>query len=112
MTEHIKGDSVRVINGRFESKYFYDSEIIFEKLNEVSPSFCLAKWFNVSIHIPTGRTHSCYHPPAHHIPLNELEKNPSSLHNTEYKKQQRKLMLEGKRPSECSFCWQIEDSGS
>lgn len=112
MTENIKGDIIRKINGRFESKYFYDSEIVFKKLNEVSPSFCLAKWFNVSIHIPTGRTHSCYHPPTHYIPLTELEKNPSALHNTEYKKQQRKLMLEGKRPSECSFCWQIEDSGS
>ena len=109
---NLKGNGLRKINGRYESRYFHDSELVLKKLNEVSPSFCLAKWFNVSIHIPTGRTHSCYHPPAHYIPIEEISKDPAALHNTEYKKQQRKLMLEGKRPSECSFCWQIEDSGT
>lgn len=107
-----KGDKNRQVNGKYESVYLNDSELIFKKLNEVSPSFCLAKWFNVSIHIPTGRTHSCYHPPTHYVPLQEIEENSSALHNTEYKKQQRKMMMEGKRPPECSFCWQIEDSGS
>lgn len=109
---NLKGNELRKINGKYESRYFHDSELVFNKINEVSPSFCLAKWFNVSIHIPTGRTHSCYHPPAHHIPLDELLEDPSSLHNTKHKKHQRKLMLEGKRPTECSFCWQIEDSGT
>lgn len=108
----MKGDEVRKINGKFESKYLLDSEQVFEKVNEVSPSFCLAKWFNVSIHIPTGRTHSCYHPPIHPIPLQEIKIDVSALHNTKHKKEQRKLMLEGKRPDECSFCWQIEDSGT
>lgn len=108
----MKGDEVRKINGRFESKYLNDSESVFSALNEVSPSFCLAKWFNVSIHIPTGRTHSCYHPPTHQIPLLEVAVDVSALHNTSWKKIQRKDMLEGKRPSECSFCWQIEDSGT
>ena len=107
----MKGDEVRKINGKFESKYLLDSETVFEKLNTVSPSFCLAKWFNVSIHIPTGKTHSCYHPPIHPIPLEEIKIDVSALHNTKWKKEQRKLMLEGKRPDECSFCWQIEDSG-
>jgi len=83
-----------------------------QELNKVSPSFCLAKWYNVSIHIPTGRTHSCYHPRSHKVPLQELEENAGALHNTEYKKQQRKKMLAGERPEECSFCWQIEDSGN
>jgi hypothetical protein len=36
----------------------------------------------------------------------------SALHNTKYKKDQRKQMLEGTRPTECNFCWQIEDSGT
>ncbi len=78
-------------------------------LDKVSPSFCLAKWLQVSIHLPTGRTHSCYHPTSHKIPLKELKANPSALHNTEHKKKQRHLMLEGKRPAECSYCWKIED---
>ena len=108
----MKGDEVTNVNGRFESKYLNDSESVFSALNEVSPSFCLAKWYNVSIHIPTGRTHSCYHPPTHQIPLKEIAIDVSALHNTRYKKNQRKLMLKGERPIECGFCWQIEDSGT
>jgi len=108
----MKGDEVTTVNGRFESKYLNDSESVFSALNNVSPSFCLAKWYNVSIHIPTGRTHSCYHPPTHQIPLKEIAIDVSALHNTRYKKNQRKLMLKGERPIECGFCWQIEDSGT
>ncbi|MCE3010012.1 MAG: twitch domain-containing radical SAM protein [Proteobacteria bacterium] len=80
-----------------------------EKLNSVGRGFCLAKWLQVTVHLQTGHTHSCHHPITHKIPLSELEKDPSALHNTEYKKNQRKAMLEGKRPSECEYCWRIED---
>lgn len=82
-----------------------------EKLNEVSPSFCIAKWKQVTLHLQTGQTHSCHHPSPHRIPIEELENNPSALHNTMKKKYQRKLMLEGQRPAECDYCWRIEDSG-
>ena len=112
MALNVKGDEVSNANGKLESKYLLDSEQVFQRLNQVSPSFCLAKWYSVSLHIPTGRTHSCYHPPAHQIPLREVAINVSALHNTQYKKDQRRLMLKGERPEECSFCWQIEDSGT
>jgi len=109
---NIKGNELKEINGKYESRYFADADYVQKKLNEVSPSFCLAKWYNVSIHIPTGKTHSCYHPRAHQVPLEEIRIDVSALHNTKYKKEQRKLMLEGTRPNECEFCWQIEDSGT
>jgi hypothetical protein len=109
---NIKGNEVVKIDGKYQSRYFHDANYVYDKLNEVSPSFCLAKWFNVSIHIPTGKTHSCYHPPAHNIPLEEIAIDVSALHNTKHKKEQRKLMLAGERPSECNFCWQTEDSGN
>jgi len=112
MSENIKGDEVKKVDGKFASLYQNSSEQVLAELNSVSPSFCLAKWYNVSIHIPTGRTHSCYHPPTHIIPIEEVKIDVSALHNTSHKKEQRKLMLEGKRPSECSFCWEIEDSGN
>ncbi len=83
--------------------------IIREELNAVSPSFCLAKWKQVTIHLQNGQTHSCHHPGTHKIPIEEIRKNPSALHNTQYKKEQRKLMLEGKRPKECQYCWNVED---
>ncbi len=81
-----------------------------EELDKVSPSFCLAKWNQVTVHLGTGMTHSCHHPSPHKIPIEEIETNPSALHNTEFKKEQRRLMLEGKRPRECDYCWRVEDS--
>jgi pyruvate-formate lyase-activating enzyme len=109
---NVRGNEILTVKGKNATKYFVDTQDIYNKLNEVSPSFCLAKWFNVSIHIPTGQTHSCYHPSSHHIPLKEVKVDVSALHNTKYKKEQRALMLKGERPSECHFCWEIEDSGN
>lgn len=109
---NIKGNESKEVDGKYQSRYMLDAEFVKEELDKVSPSFCLAKWFNVSIHIPTGRTHSCYHPPTHAIPLDEVRIDVSALHNTSYKKTQRSFMLDGVRPPECEFCWQIEDSGN
>ncbi len=86
-------------------------ENIKQRLDSVSSSMCLAKWLQVSLHLTTGKTHSCYHPPAHSINKEELSKNHSALHNTEQKKEERALMREGKRPKGCSYCWNIEDAG-
>lgn len=82
-----------------------------KRLDSVSPSFCMAKWMHTTIHLLNGRTHSCYLPPTHQIPLAEIQANPAALHNTAHKKQQRRMMLQGKRPPECSMCWAIEDLG-
>lgn len=81
-----------------------------EKLDKVSSCFCTAKWLQVSIHLQHGNTHSCHHPQYHKIPLEEIKRDPSALHNTMFKKLQRKMMLEGKRPPECQYCWNIEDN--
>jgi hypothetical protein len=78
---------------------------------EVGPSFCLAKWHHVTVYLQSGETHSCYHPKPHKIPLEELSNNPSALHNTNEKKLERKLMLEGKKPEGCNYCWNIESMG-
>lgn len=75
-------------------------------------SLCLAKWQQTSLHLTNGMTNSCYHPPLHKIDASLLESNPGALHNTPHKKQQRKLMLEGTRPDECSYCWNAEDTGN
>jgi organic radical activating enzyme len=73
---------------------------------------CLAKWQQVSLHLPTGLTNSCYHPPLHQIDASLLKDNPSALHNTPHKKEQRKIMLKQERPQECSYCWAQEDLGN
>lgn len=78
-------------------------------LNSVSCSFCAAKWYNVSLHLGHGYTNSCHLPLPHPIDLEAIKTNPSALHNTEFKKTVRKMMLDGIRPAECSYCWKIED---
>ena len=83
-----------------------------KELDSIGCGFCLAKWTQVTIHLSSGITHSCHHVGAHKIPLDELENNPNALHNTKEKKKRRKEMLDGKRPSECDYCWRIEDNTS
>ena len=80
-------------------------------LDTKSASFCAAKWYNATIWLGSGQTTSCHHPPAHSVDVKELETNPSALHNTPKKKDDRRLMLEGKRPAGCEYCWKIEDMG-
>jgi len=75
---------------------------------DLGPALCLAKWKQVSLHLPTGLNNSCYHPPLHAIDAEAIKTNPGALHNTEHKKQQRVIMLKNEKPSECSYCWNIE----
>ena len=82
-----------------------------EHLNSVSCSFCAAKWLNVSLHLGHGFTNSCHLPLPHPIDVEAIKTNPAALHNTDFKKEIRKMMLQGKRPAECSYCWKIEDIG-
>ena len=72
--------------------------------------FCMAKWSQVTMHLGSGLNHSCHHVGAHKIPLDELKQNPMALHNTSFKKQIRKQMLNNERPDECDYCWRIEDN--
>ena len=80
-------------------------------MNEVSPTFCLAKWHHTSIYLHTGQTHSCYHPRPHDISLDEIAVDPSALHNTKIKKQERAMMLVGEKPDGCQYCWNVESLG-
>lgn len=91
---------------------YKDKALVAKKqLDNISPTMCYAKWAQVSMHLTNGMTHSCYHPPAHKINLSDLQHNHKALHNTKEKALARQLMLEGKRPEGCSYCWKIEDSG-
>jgi organic radical activating enzyme len=93
-----------------ESQHQYIKKII-SIVDKTSPTFCLAKWHHVTLYLQTGETHSCYHPAPHKIELAELKKNPSALHNTAIKKQERKEMLEGVQTKGCQYCWNIENMG-
>jgi len=81
-----------------------------KRLDAVSPSFCLAKWLQVTLHLQNGHNHSCHHPGTHQTPLEELAADPGALHNTALKKKLRRDMLAGTRPAECDYCWKVEDA--
>jgi len=82
-----------------------------EMQQKLGNALCLAKWQQVSLHLPTGLNNSCYHPPLHEIDPVPIEFNPAALHNTAHKKEQRRKMLNGERPKECNYCWHMEDAG-
>ena len=87
---------------------FYKS--VKDSLDATGPGLCMAKWYQTTLHLENGHNHSCHHPRTHQTPIEELNRSPSALHNTEYKKAVRKNMLEGGRPEECRYCWNIEDT--
>ena len=78
-------------------------------LDTKSASFCGAKWYNATIWLGSGMTTSCHHPLPHRINLEEIKTNPSAIHNTKQKKEQRRQMQNGERPAGCEYCWKIED---
>jgi MoaA/NifB/PqqE/SkfB family radical SAM enzyme len=97
-------------NNSNQSDYYYQAIQMKERLDKVSSCMCLAKWLQVSMHLTTGLTQSCYHPPTHAVSLDELKKSPRALHNTKTKVLERKQMREGIRPPGCEYCWKVEDT--
>jgi organic radical activating enzyme len=88
-----------------------DLEFKRQILDTKSESFCAAKWYNATIWLGSGMTTSCHHPPAHRIPLADIQVNPKGIHNTAEKKLDRQQMQRGERPAGCEYCWKIEDMG-
>ena len=88
-----------------------DLEFRQQILDTKSASFCAAKWYNATIWLGSGQTTSCHHPLPHAIDPEEIQHNPSALHTTPRKKQEREQMQQGERPSGCEYCWKIEDIG-
>ena len=88
-----------------------DLEFRQQHLDTKSDSFCAAKWYNATVWLGSGQTTSCHHPPAHAIDIDEIKTNPSALHNTQQKKQDRQMMQAGEKPKGCEYCWKIEDMG-
>lgn len=81
-----------------------------KQLDTKSKSFCGHKWYYATIQLWMGGTQSCFHNPGHQIDPEEIKTNPSAIHNTKFKKAERAQMLKGERPTNCQFCWVIEDS--
>jgi len=80
-------------------------QLIKDEQDAVGPGFCVLKWYHLEMHLGTGESHSCYHCPTQKIPQG------ADLHNTPQKIEKRAEMLQGNKPSECSYCWEVEDLG-
>ena len=91
-----------------QSRFMSSAEQMKESLG---PALCLAKWKQVSLHLQTGMNNSCYHPPLRPIDPAAVTLDPSALHNTKHKKAQRVMMLQNEKPTECSYCWNMEAEG-
>ena len=66
-----------------------------EKLDDIGNVYVFSK-MDTSHTTITNRTQSFFHHPrTHKINLNEIKRNPSALHNTQYKKLRRREMLQG-----------------
>lgn len=88
-----------------------DFKIKVEQINNVSPTFCLAKWLTSTTTLYNGFTHSCHHPSSHKINIEDIKDNPAGLHNTPTKIAARQDMLNGVQTKECDYCWNIENLG-
>lgn len=85
-----------------------DNLSVVEIPQNIKHSFCAAKWLMVTMHFGMGENHSCYHPPIHRWNREEIDKDPSTLHNTAHKIEQRRQMMNGEKPKECYYCFDME----
>ncbi len=69
-----------------------------EILDNISPSFCGAKWYNATIWLGSGMTTSCHHPPAHQVDIEKVKLNPKLLHNTPQKKHMPHIITRYNKP--------------
>lgn len=87
---------------------FEQSKIL---LTEISETFCMAKWYRTNLRLYNGTSYSCHHCIPRKINLEKLKTDSTALTNTDEIKEYRQEMLDGKRPTECSYCWAKEDAG-
>lgn len=83
-----------------------------EMLDKVSPTFCLAKWLQLTLNLHTGTNSSCCLTPPSRIELDRLSKNIHEFHNTQENKSDRQQLLDGKKAKSCQFCWAQENKGN
>jgi len=76
-----------------------------QKLKDnTSQTLCLAKFHEATIWLYSGRIASC-----HHTPLVPVGETVATFYNPIEKRTQQKMMLAGNKPTECSYCWKLEE---
>lgn len=93
------------------SKHLTKLYTVKAKTDQISSTFCLAKWHHPTISLQTGQTNSCCHIYPHKISLSDIATDPSALHNTAENKSDRQQLQNGNQISQCNYCWDIEKLG-
>lgn len=83
-----------------------DRKKLFKIRNEISPTFCLAKFHEASIWVYSGKIASC-----HYTPFIQVGNTVDTFYNPAEKRQQQKEMIDGGQPSACDSCWRYENLG-
>lgn len=78
-------------------------------LNNVSKTFCLAKYDQFTVHIHQAIVHSCHLSQTKNIDESMIE-NAFSYFNFKEIRDLRKDMRNGKQISDCAYCWKIENN--
>jgi molybdenum cofactor biosynthesis enzyme MoaA len=89
----------------------FDLIKISEKLNKVSPAFCLAKYDLFTLHLHLGMAHSCHLTSLKKLNADDI-KGPYDFFNFPEIKEIRKKMKEGIKDSDCQYCWDVEKNSA
>ena len=74
--------------------------------NKTSTTMCLAKFHEATIWLYSSKISSC-----HHTPMIVTGETMLTFFNPLGKRQQQDSMLNGDKPSECNYCWKLEEQG-
>ena len=81
-----------------------------QSLNELkistSNTLCLAKFHEATIWLYSSKIASC-----HHTPMVTPGESLVTFFNPTDKRDQQNRMLLGEKPSECNYCWNLEEQG-
>lgn len=73
---------------------------------KTSNTVCLAKFHEATIWLYASKISSC-----HHTPMVTTGESLVTFFNPLGKRDQQNRMLLGEKPSECNYCWNLEDQG-
>lgn len=76
--------------------------------SKLGPSFCAAKWLQVTLDLYHGVSKSCHHTPWTTINIDQARQSPLYLTNTLNVLDDRVMMTKKMMPLACSYCWHHE----
>jgi organic radical activating enzyme len=103
--------NLSITNNSTESMTYFTIKT--QRINiDMNNVYCSTKFNEMLIHVQSRLLYNCCKAWPERIDIDWLEKNPGSLFLTETMKQDRELMLSGKRSKSCEHgCYQYEDQG-